>query len=147
MPNLTVIRHIRSQPWGYGHHPRGSRMQQRINVDITRPLISTHFALCLVFRFDHCSTCLGTLQTPIHLSKFLARSSTLLSRSTSTATTPLKTHEARFPNLLHKVSVGTKSISNVFVQEGERFETSWCLHPRAYLEFHSDRRRLFSLRS
>ena len=41
MPNLTVIRHIRSQPWGYGHHPRGSRTQQRIHVDITRPLIST----------------------------------------------------------------------------------------------------------
>ena len=41
MPNLTVIRHIRPQPWGYGHHPRGSRMQQRIHADITRPLIST----------------------------------------------------------------------------------------------------------
>ena len=42
MPNLTVIHHTRSQPWGYGHHPRGSRMQQRIHIDITRPLISTH---------------------------------------------------------------------------------------------------------
>ena len=28
--------------WGCGHHPRGSRMQQRIRVNITRPLISTH---------------------------------------------------------------------------------------------------------
>ena len=42
MPKVTVICYTRSQPWGYGHHPRGSRMQQRIRVNITRPLISTH---------------------------------------------------------------------------------------------------------
>ena len=41
MPKVTVICYTRSQPWGYGHHPRGSRMQQRIRVSITRPLIST----------------------------------------------------------------------------------------------------------
>ena len=40
MPKVTVICYTRSQPWGYGHHSRGSRMQQRIRVDITRPLIS-----------------------------------------------------------------------------------------------------------
>ena len=38
MPKLAVICHTRSQPWGYGHHPRGSRMQQRIHVNITRHL-------------------------------------------------------------------------------------------------------------
>ena len=42
MPKVTVICYTRSQPWGYGHHPRGSLMQQRIRVNITRPLISTH---------------------------------------------------------------------------------------------------------
>ena len=42
MPKLTVICYTRSQPWGYGHHPRGSRMQQRTHVNITRFLISTH---------------------------------------------------------------------------------------------------------
>ena len=41
MPKLTVICHTRPQPWGYGHHPRGSRMQQRTHINITRPLIST----------------------------------------------------------------------------------------------------------
>ena len=40
----TVICYTRSQPWGYGHHPRGSRMQQRIHINITRPLISTQFS-------------------------------------------------------------------------------------------------------
>ena len=45
MPKLAVICHTRSQPWGYGHHPRGSRMQQRIHINITRPLISTHSLL------------------------------------------------------------------------------------------------------
>ena len=34
----------RSQPWGYGHHPRGSRMQQRTRINVTRPLISTHIS-------------------------------------------------------------------------------------------------------
>ena len=42
MPKVTVICYTRSQPWGHGHHPRVSRMQQRIRVNITRPLISTH---------------------------------------------------------------------------------------------------------
>ena len=41
MPKLTVICHTRSQPWGYGHHPLGSRMQPRTHVNITRSLIST----------------------------------------------------------------------------------------------------------
>ena len=40
MPKVTVICYTRSQPWGYGHYPRGSRMQQRIRVNVTRPLIS-----------------------------------------------------------------------------------------------------------
>ena len=38
MPKLTVICHTRSQPWRYGHHPRGSRMQQRTHVNITATL-------------------------------------------------------------------------------------------------------------
>ena len=42
MPKLTVICHTRSQPWGYGHHTRGSRRQQRIHINVTRPVISTH---------------------------------------------------------------------------------------------------------
>ena len=44
MPKVTVICCTRSQPWGYGHHPLGSRMQQRIHISITRPLISTQKA-------------------------------------------------------------------------------------------------------
>ena len=43
MRKLTVICCTRSQPWGYGQHPRGSRMQQRTHENITGPLISTHF--------------------------------------------------------------------------------------------------------
>ena len=52
MPKVTVICYTRSQPWGYGHHPRGSRMEQRIRVNITRPLISTQkvqFSQCLLY--------------------------------------------------------------------------------------------------
>ena len=42
MPKVTVICNTRSQPRGFGHRPRGSRMQQRNHINITRPLKTTH---------------------------------------------------------------------------------------------------------
>ena len=35
VPKLSVICHTRSQPWWYGHHPPGSRMQQRTHENIS----------------------------------------------------------------------------------------------------------------
>ena len=40
-PLLRHLLHTITAMGIYGHHPRGLRMQQRIHVNITRPLIST----------------------------------------------------------------------------------------------------------
>ena len=70
MPKLTVICHTRSQPWGYGHHPRSSRVQQRTHINVTRPLISTH-PVSFVMKYCPISTTLrnpASIQNSLNLS-------------------------------------------------------------------------------
>ena len=68
-------RHL-PQPWGYGHHLPGSRMQQRTRINITRPLKSTHSW------FDSCnSSILATFCRMLYSSSLLIVPEYLLTKN------------------------------------------------------------------